>query len=114
MDKNLSELQISAQMRYSKAAMHQGIAKFQQDRSHTKKKKTGRPRITTAREDHIMRRIVMRSPTSSMKKIKTNLLRRSRQVSGMFVFKRLSKQFNLKSYKLDKNLFIFFKRSTKF
>ena len=60
-------------MRYSKVAMHQAIAKFQQDRSHTKKKKTGRPRITTAREDHIMRRIVMRSPTSSMKRFLSSL-----------------------------------------
>ena len=99
----LSELQIFPQMRNSRAAMHQEIAKCQQDGSYTDKKKTGRPRIATAREDHIMRRIVMKSPTSSMKEIKTDLLRRSRPVSLMFVFKRFSKEFNLKSHKPAKN-----------
>ena len=102
----LSELQISPQMRNSRAAMHQAIAKYQQDGSYTDKKKTGRPRIATAREDHIMKRIVIRSPTSSMKKIKTDLLRRSCPISLMFVFKHLSKEFNLKSHKPAKNFFI--------
>ena len=41
----------------------------------------------------------MRSPTSSMKKIKAELLRRGRKVSHMTVSRRLSKEFNLKSYK---------------
>ena len=44
----------------------------------------------------------MRSPTSSMKKIRAELLRRGRQVSNMTVSRRLSKEFNLKSYKLPK------------
>ena len=41
----------------------------------------------------------MRSPTSSMKKIKAELLRRGRKVGHMTVSRRLSKEFNLKSYK---------------
>ena len=44
----------------------------------------------------------MRSPTSSMKKIKAELLRRGRKVSHMTVSRRLSKEFNLKSYKSAK------------
>ena len=71
----LSELQIFPQMRNSRAAMHQEIAKCQQDGSYTDKKKTGRPQIATAQEDHIMRRIVMKSPTSSMKEIFGGLVR---------------------------------------
>ena len=83
----------------SKTAVHQAIAMYQQDDSYTDKKRTGRPRVTTAREDNVMRRIVVRSPTSSMKKIRAELLRRGRRISHMTVSRRLSKEFNLKSYK---------------
>ena len=96
---NLSERLISAQMGCSKTAVHQAIAKYQDDGSYTDRKRSGRPRVSTAREDNLMRRIVMRSPTSSMKKIKAELLRRGRKVSHMTVSRRLSKEFNLKSYK---------------
>ena len=41
----------------------------------------------------------MRSPTSSMKKIRAELLHRGRQVSHMTVFRPLSIEFNLKSDK---------------
>ena len=60
---NLSERQIFAQMGCSETAVHQAIAKYQQDGSYTDKKRTRRPRVTTAREDNVMRRIVVRSPT---------------------------------------------------
>ena len=94
---NLSERLISAQMGCSKTAVHQAIAKYQEDGSYTDRKRSGRQRVSTAREDNLMRRIVMRSPTSSMKKIKAELLRRGRKVSHMTVSRRLSKEFNLKS-----------------
>ena len=96
---NLSERQISAQMGYSKTAVHQAIAKYQQNGSYTDKKRTGRPRVTTARADNVMRRIVVRSPTGSMKKIRAELLRRGRRISHMTVSRRLFKEFNMKSYK---------------
>ena len=96
---NLSERLISAQMGCSKTAVHQAIAKYQEDGAYTDRKRSGRPRVSTAREDNLMRRIVMRLPTSSMKKIKAELLRRGRKVSHMTVSRRLSKEFNLKSYK---------------
>ena len=96
---NLSERQISAQMGRSKTAVHQAIAKYQQDGSYTDEKRTGRPRVTTAREDNVMRRIVVRSPTSSMKKIRAELFRKGRRISHTTVSRRLSKEFNLKSYK---------------
>ena len=98
-DQNLSERQISAQMGCSKTAVHQAIAKYQHDGSYTDKKRTGRPRVTTEREDNVMRRIVVRSPMSSMKKIRAELLRRGRRISHMTVSRRLSEEFNMKSYK---------------
>ena len=86
-------------MECSKTAVHQAIAKYQQDGFYTVKKRTGRPHVTTAREDNVMRRIVVRSPTSSMKKIRAELLRRGCRISHVTVSRRLSKKFNLKSYK---------------
>ena len=47
----------------------------------------------------MMKRIVVRSPTSSMKKIRAELLHRGRQISHITVSRRLSKEFNMKSYK---------------
>ena len=96
---NLSERQISAQMGCSKTAVHQAIAKYQQDGSYTDSKRTGRPRVTTAQEDNVMRKIVVSSFTSSMKNIRAELLRRGRRISHMTVSRRLSKEFNIKSYK---------------
>ena len=83
----------------SKTAVHQAIAKYQQDGSYTDKKRTGSPRVTTAREDNGIRKIVGRSPTSLMKKIRAELLRRGHRISHMTVSRRLSKKFNMKSYK---------------
>ena len=95
---NLSERQISVQMGCSKTAVHQAIAKYQQDGSYTDKR-TGRPRVTTAQENNVMRRIVVRSPTSSMKKIRAELLHRGHRISHMTISRYLSKEFNLNSYK---------------
>ena len=62
-------------------------------------KKSGRPRKTTARDDIAMKRIVVRSPTSSCKKVRANLLRKDTDVSISTVYRRLSKEFGLKSCK---------------
>ena len=96
---NLSERQISAQMWCSNTAVHQAIAKYQQDGSYTDKKRTGRPRVTTAQEDNVMGRLVVRSPTSSMKKTRAEFLCRGGRISHMIISRRLSKEFNMKSYK---------------
>ena len=84
-------------------AVHQAIGKYQQDGSYTDKKRTGRPRVTTAREDNAMRRIAVRSSTNLMKKIRAELLRIGRRISHKTVSRRLSKEFNMKSYKPAKN-----------
>ena len=101
---NLSEKQISAQMGCSKTAVHQAIAKYQKDGSYTDNKRTGRPSVTNAREDNVMRRLAVRPPTSSMKKIKAEFMRRGRRISHMTVSRRLSKEFDMKSYKPAKKL----------
>ena len=100
-------MRYSVLVAYSKAAMHQTIAKCQQDGSYTHKKRP-KDHKSLLREDHIMRRTVtgMRPPTSSKKKIRTDLFRRSHPVSCMFMLKRLFKESNLKSYKPAKNCFI--------
>ena len=60
-EQNLSERQISPEMGCNKSAVHQAIAKYQEYGYYTYQKRTGRPRITTARENNLMRRSVMRS-----------------------------------------------------
>ena len=77
---NLSKRQImSPQIGCSKTRVNQSIYKYQNEGSYTDRKKTGRPR-TTAREENLTKRIVMRSATSLMKKIGAELLRKGRQV----------------------------------
>ena len=49
-EQNLSERLISAQMGCSKTAVHQAIAiEYQEDGSYTDRKRSGRPRFSTAR-----------------------------------------------------------------
>ena len=99
-------MRYSVLIAYSKAAMHQTTAKCQQDGFYTHKKRP-KDHKSPLREDHIMSTVTgIRPPTSSKKKIRTDLFRRSHPVSCMFMLKRLSKESNLKLYKPAKNRFI--------
>ena len=94
-----SERNIAAKMGCSKTAVHSAIKKFETEGVFSDFKKTGRPRKTSKRDDNLMKLIVKRSPTSSCKKIQANLLRKGCKVSLSTVSRRLSKEFDLKSYK---------------
>ena len=106
MDKILSEQQISAQMRCSKAAMDQAIAKLL----------TGWPLYRQEKDWKTTNHHCTRGPHHEEdsyevthkfnEENRTDLLRRSCSVRRMFMFKRLSKEFNFKSHKPAKNLFI--------
>ena len=87
---NLSKGQIAVKIGFSKTAVHQAIAKYREDGVFTDKERTGRWGITTAREDHLIKGMVMRSLTSSMKKIRAALLRRDPQISHMTVSRSLN------------------------
>ena len=57
-----SERLISQKMKKSKTAVHNAMAKFRNTGTYTTAKKSGRPRKTTPRDDHAIRRIAVRSP----------------------------------------------------
>ena len=62
-------------------------------------KKTVRSRKTSQRDDDAIQQVIMRSPTSSCREIRFNLLKNGTDISISTISRRLSKQFGLKSYK---------------
>jgi len=98
-NEGLSEHKIAAKLKVSKTAVHQSIKKFNQHGSYKDLHRRGRPRKTTIRDDYLMKRIVTRSPLSSINNVRTALLERGVTVGCMTVSRRLSWEFDLKSYK---------------
>ena len=98
-NEGLSERKISAKLKVSKTVVHQSIKKFEHYGSYKDVSKSGRPRKTTVRGDHVMKRIVTRSPMSSISKVRGALVERGESVSRMTVSRRLSQKFGLKFYK---------------
>ena len=94
-----SERLISQKMKKSKTAVHNAIAKFRNTGTYTTAKKSGRPRKTTPRDDHAIRRIAVRSPMSSASKIRSSLLAKGADISQRTVSRRLVDDFNLKAHK---------------
>ena len=95
----LSQRQISEQLGINRSSVQRAIKKFATEGIFGNRKKSGRPRKTTARDHIAMKRFVACSPTSSCKKVRANLLRKGTDVSISSVSRRLSKEFELKSYK---------------
>ena len=98
-DEGYSERHISLRMSWSKTAVNNAIRKFEHDSQYSDKKKSGRLRKTTCRDDNIMKLTVERSPTSSCKKIQGRLLQKGCELSISNISRRLRKKFYLKSYK---------------
>ena len=72
-----SERKMAVKMACSKTAVHTTINNFEFYGNYSDKKKSGRPRKTSRRDDHMMKLTVSRSPTSSCKKIQANLLQKT-------------------------------------
>ena len=73
--KRLSERQMEKRLQCSKSSLHRVIEKFKKHEIYDNMKKTGRPRKTSRRDDHAIRRAVIQFPTSSCK-IRANLLKK--------------------------------------
>ena len=95
----LSERLISEKVECSKTAVHQAIVKFKICGSYVDKKRSGRPRKTTPRDHHLIRRVAVRSPTSSCKKIRSTLLLKGTDVHRTTIGRRLVNEFGLKYHK---------------
>ena len=68
-----SERMIASKLHCGKTAVHTAKVNFMKYGNYKDRKRSGRPRKSTPRDDNVMKRIVACSPTSSCQKIKTNL-----------------------------------------
>ena len=69
----ISQRQINKELSIGKSSIQKAIAKFKTAGIYGNRKKSGRPRKTTSREDTSMKVAVAWSPTSSCKKIRSTL-----------------------------------------
>ena len=95
----LSEREITKRISRSKTAVHQAIMRFKNFGSYKDKKRSGRPRKTTPHDDHLIRRIVVKSPSASCKKIRSALLQKGTSIHCTTVSRRLVHDFKLKAHK---------------
>ncbi|KAG1664956.1 putative glycosyltransferase STELLO1 [Nymphon striatum] len=84
-NEGLSERKIAAKLKVSKTAVHQSIKKFKQYGSYKDLHRSGRPRKTTIRDDCLMKRIVTRSPLSSINKVRAALLERETKYKQIII-----------------------------
>ena len=103
-EEGYSERQISIRLGVSKTAVHQAIAKFQKYGIYTDRKRSGRPLKTSSGDDHIIKKIAVRFPLSSSKKIRKELLQAGVNISRSTVSRRLSMNFGLKACNQPENL----------
>ena len=97
-----SERQIRLAEHCSKTAVHNALTKLKNSGYSSDRKRSGRPLKTTDRDDCLIRRIAMRSPQSSSKKMRSALLQKGTNVLIKTVKQGLTKDFGLKAFKLAK------------
>ena len=68
-EEGYSERQIPKKLKFSETAIHQAIVRFRNFGSFQDLYWSRRPRITFQKDNHVMKRMVVRSPTSSSKKL---------------------------------------------
>ena len=102
----LSQRQISKQLSISKSSIKRAITKFKNKEIYSNRKKSGKPRKTTSRDDTFMKHAVARSPTNFCKKIRFYLLLKGTNASISAISRRLSQEFDLKSYEPANKLLV--------
>ena len=80
-----SERKIGAKCDVCKRAIHTAIVNWRLRRNYSDSKRSGKPKKTTVRDDRLMKRMVVRSPTSSVKKVQSALLTKGVKVN---IFKK--------------------------
>ena len=94
-----SERSISERIKRSKNAVFNAVVQFNKTGTYSDAKRCGRQRKTTLRDDHVIRRIAVRSPMSSASKIRSALLAKGADISRGAVSWRLVIDFGLKARK---------------
>ena len=92
----LSERKISRQMKVSKTAVHNAIKKLQNESTFKDSKRSGRSRISSNRNDHVITKLVSQSPMSCAKKMQAGITKRGIKISEKIIRSRLSMDFGLK------------------
>ena len=72
-EEGYSRMTISKKLKFSKIAIHRAIVKFQNFGSFQDLRKSGRPMVISQRDDHLIKWMVVRSPTSLSMKIGSTL-----------------------------------------
>ena len=67
--KGYSERKISAKYDVSKTAISEVVINWRLRKNYSDLKRSGRPKKTTVRDDNLIKRMVVRSPTSSIKNV---------------------------------------------
>ena len=98
-----AERAVSERLAVSKTAVHQAVVKFKNCGSSSDCKRSGRPRKTTRRDDILIKRCVVKSPTCSAKKIRAELGETGSRISRRTISHRLTDEFGLKSGKPVEN-----------
>ena len=104
---NLSNLKFSVRQvakkkkkKVSKTVLHNAIMKYYNEGVFIdRKRRSGRPRATTSREHHLIRKAVTHSPISTSTPIQGKLIETSTAVSTKTIQRDLSLEFGLKSCK---------------
>ena len=89
----LSKREIFWQMKVSKTAVHNDIKKFQNEGIFKDGKRSGCPRISSIRDDRIIRKVVSQCRMSSAKKIQAEMVERGIKISEKTIRCRLSIDF---------------------
>lgn len=93
-----TERHISNALSVSKTATHQAIVRHAALGNFASKKRSGRPRVTTVQTDRLVRRVVVKDPTSSAVAIQS-VLPPDALVSVRTIQRRLASEFNLRAYR---------------
>ena len=94
-----SECQISARIGCSINADHNAWEKFRKYCSYCDKPKLGRPRKTSKRDDIMIKRVAVRSPTGTTNKIRSELLRKGTIISKRTICRHSNLEWRLESCK---------------
>ncbi|ELT97239.1 hypothetical protein CAPTEDRAFT_217356 [Capitella teleta] len=88
-DLGYSERKIAMKLTCSKTAVHTALANHRVRGSYTDQKRTGRPRKTTPQDDRVIRRAVVKSPSSSLTKLRSILLDRGVRLDKSTISRRV-------------------------
>jgi len=73
-EEEYSERHISEKVKFSKTAIHQAVVKFKTFGSFQDLRWADRFKVTSQRGQHMIKKMVVRSPTTSSKNIRSDLL----------------------------------------